>query len=60
MTALVQSVRQIGSGIGFNPTPIVRRLAPLACLIAVISVVPEGWTGALDALSEAYLAVSVY
>ncbi|MEW8414146.1 MAG: putative manganese transporter [Candidatus Thiodiazotropha sp.] len=60
MTALVQSVRQIGSGIGFNPTPIVRRLAPLACLIAVISVVPEGWTGALDALSEAYLAVSVF
>ncbi|MET0069678.1 MAG: putative manganese transporter [Candidatus Thiodiazotropha sp.] len=60
MTALVQSVRQIGSGIGFNPAPIVRRLAPLACLIAVISVVPEGWPGALDALSEAYLAVSVF
>ncbi|MES9993845.1 MAG: putative manganese transporter [Candidatus Thiodiazotropha sp.] len=60
MTALVQSVRHISTGIGFNPTPVVLRLAPLACLVAIVTVVPGGWAGTLEALSEAYLAVSVF
>jgi hypothetical protein len=35
-------------------------MAPVATLAAVISVVPGGWESALEALSEAYLAVSVF
>jgi hypothetical protein len=60
MTALAQGIRHIGIQAGFNTNPMFRRLAPLATLIAVISVVPGTWSGVLDALSEAYLAVSVF
>jgi hypothetical protein len=60
MTVLVQSIRQIKTGIGSNYSSILRRLAPLATLAAVVSVVPGAWAGVLDALSEAYLAVSVF
>jgi hypothetical protein len=60
MTVLVQNIRHISTEVGLNSTPTIRRLAPIATLIAVISVIPDGWTAALDALSEAYLAVSVF
>lgn len=60
MTVLVQSIRQIGFEPGINLTQRLRRLAPFATLLAVISVVPGGWASALDALSEAYLSVSVF
>jgi FtsH-binding integral membrane protein len=60
MTVLVQSIRQIRSGIGANHSRMLRRLAPLLTLATVISVVPGAWAGALDALSEAYLAVAVF
>jgi hypothetical protein len=60
MTVLVQSIRQIKTGIGSDHSRLLRRLAPLLTLFLVISVVPGAWAGALDALSEAYLAVSVF
>lgn len=60
MTVLVQTVRQISNGAGVNNSQIVHRIAPLAILVALISVIPDGWSTALDALSEAYLAVSVF
>ncbi len=60
MTTLAQGIRHIGIEVTFSPNPIFRRLAPMATLIALISVVPGAWSGALDALSEAYLAVSVF
>jgi hypothetical protein len=60
MTVLVQSIRQIKTGIGSGYANPLRRLAPLATLALVISVIPGAGAGALDALSEAYLAVSVF
>jgi hypothetical protein len=60
MTVLVQTVSQISAGVGVRNPQILRRVAPLAALVAVISVFPNGWASALDALSEAYLAVSVF
>jgi hypothetical protein len=60
MTVLVQGIRHISTEAGFNAPPIIRRLVPLATLIAVISGIPGGLTGILDALSEAHLAVSAF
>ncbi len=60
MTVLVQNIRQIGIEGRASHARLLRRLAPLAALAAVISVVPGGWSSAFDALSEAYLAVSVF
>ena len=60
MTTLARIVRQSG------PVPIpdlsrfFRRGLPVAALLAIVSVVPGGWTIAADALSEAYLAVAVF
>ncbi|MCB1750660.1 MAG: arsenic efflux protein [Gammaproteobacteria bacterium] len=60
MTVLVQGIRQIGAEFETGQVRVLRRLAPLLMLFALISVVPDGWAVALDALSEAYLAVSVF
>ena len=60
MTVLVQGIRHITTGIGLKNPQSLRRIAPVATLAAVISVVPGGWESTLDALSEAYLAVSVF
>ncbi len=60
MTALVQGIRYIKTGVGFNRPQILRRFAPVATLVAVVSVVPGGWARAIDALSAAYLSVSVF
>ncbi len=60
MTALVQGIRYIKSEIGPNQAQVLRRLAPVATLVAVVSVVPGGWARAMDALSAAYLSVSVF
>ncbi len=60
MTVLVQTVRHIRSGIGDKQARILRRVAPVATILAVISVIPNGWSSALNALSDAYLSVSVF
>lgn len=60
MTALVQGIRYIRTEAWLNRPQSFRRLAPLATLAAVISVVPGGWARAMDALSAAYLSVSVF
>lgn len=59
MTTLVKSIRSYTPGVlggqGFT-----HRAMFVAALVAAISVVPGGWSIALDAMSEAYLAVAVF
>lgn len=59
MTTLVKSIRShtpaLLGGQGFT-----RRAMVVAALVAAVSAVPGGWRIALDAMSEAYLAVAVF
>jgi len=69
MTTLVQNLRRLKpinglviSGLfprGFSKG-IGKRGMVVAGLVAVASIVPQGWTLTLDALSEAYLSVAVF
>jgi hypothetical protein len=65
MTALVRSIRSGGFGPGIRiPKPDFRRVnkraAAVAALVAIVSLVPGGWSVAFEALSEAYLSVAVF
>ena len=59
MTTLAKSIRSftpvVAGGQGFT-----HRAMVVAALVGVITVVPRGWSIALDAMSEAYLAVAVF
>jgi len=59
MTTLVKNIRSytpsVLSGQGFT-----HRAMFVAALVVAVSVVPGGWSTALDAMSEAYLAVAVF
>ena len=60
MTALVQSIRQTSIWFPVRLEPATQRSVAVAILVALIAVAPGGWQLAWDALSEAYLAVSVF
>ena len=59
MTTLVKSIRSHSPAVlgrhGFT-----RRAMVVAALVVAVSAVPGGWDIALDAMSEAYLAVAVF
>ena len=60
MTALVQNIRRHGLLIPPKARGISRRAIVVAAMVGVISMVPDGWHLALDALSEAFLSVAVF
>lgn len=60
MTVLVQSIRHIGNVPGPTRAKQLRRLVPLAVMLGLLSLAPAAADSALEALSEAYLAVSVF
>lgn len=60
MTVLVQSIGRIGADLGPAQIPYLRRLGPLLIVAALVLAVPGAVESALDALSEAYLAVSIF
>lgn len=60
MTALVQSIRRQTILIPPKVRSINRRTAIVAAMVGIVSMVPDGWHIALDALSEAYLSVAVF
>jgi hypothetical protein len=60
MTALVQSVRRAPVWTPLRLEPIVQRSIAVTILFVLVAMVPGGWQLTLDALSEAFLAVSVF
>lgn len=65
MTTLVQNIKRLkplagGSAPVQAPTVAGRRAMVVAAMVALISILPGGWGLVFDALSEAYLAVSVF
>ena len=60
MTTLVRSIRHWDSVSILSAGRAHRRVMPVLTLMAVVSVIPGGWTIATDALSEAYLAVAIF
>ena len=60
MTALVRSIRSANWNVPHGIHGLTRRALLVAVMVAVISLVPQGWSLAIDAMSEAYLAVTVF
>ncbi len=60
MTALVQSIRRYGRPAFFGTRGVTRRALVVAAMVGMVSLVPQGWEVAFDAMSEAYLAVAIF
>lgn len=60
MTTLIQTIDRIGPSVRPRLDPVTRRGTAVAGLVALVATVPGGWALALEALSEAYLAVAVF
>jgi len=60
MTVLVQNIRHLGLIPALDVGRSYRRILPVAVLMMVIATVPGSWAVVAEALSDAYLAVSVF
>ena len=60
MTALTQSLQRNLPQAGFSLTPKARRIGAVVLLTLAVIAVPGGVAAAVDALADAYLAVSVF
>lgn len=60
MTTLVKSIRSYFPAVNLEMRGFTRRAIVVAVMVAAVSTVPQGWEIALDAMSEAYLAVAVF
>jgi hypothetical protein len=60
MTDLVNSIRSYAPTSEPGAQGFTRRTMVVAALVATVSLVPQGWGIALEAMSEAYLAVAVF
>ncbi len=60
MTTLVRNIRSHFPTINLEVQGFTRRAMVVAAMVAALSMAPRGWEIALDAMSEAYLAVAVF